>query len=732
MRPYGRATIALVGLFLLAACSPTEESPCPTGQVQDEATQTCVPEHCGAESWGHINRDEETIHVAPWGDHDGDGSEDAPFRSIQDGADKASEEAAGLVAVAAGLYLENITLNGSHDAIQIEGRCVDLVVIDGSEEQEQGILISGAKVTLHNLTVTGALRGIQVQLPFSLLGSTRVTGRDLLLTRNYEAGLAIFDSQVTVELDDSTVRDTQSLGDAGSARGITVQGGSSLIARSLLLDGNQEVALGLYNSGTSLELENTTIRNTQPRDDGALGIGIGAYLGASLVARDLLLEHNHEVALVIHDAETSVELGDTTIRETQPRTDGSYGSGISIEGGARLVAHGLLLEQNHDIALLIRDPGTLVELVETTIRDTQPRQDGLYHGAVGMVVRDGAGVIATDLVLDNNQSTGLFIQDEDSQVELTTATIRNTQPTSTGTYGDGIEIQRGARLVASDLVLENNHHTGLFINDAGTSVELENTRITGTQPPQGRTGGSGLVAQWDATVTASNLQVDDNSGPGLYVRGGSVEIWDATLERNAFAAGILRGGHLALHGGTVSATTVHPNEGGGVGLFAWDRNGPGELQIDGVQFSDLLGPALYLRGQGHYVLRNSEVSRAGTWPSMPGGILAVEGVEAGHEAQGTDEATGLFVQGVTFEELFSDAILLDGSSATLAPGPTTGAPNSFSNLDGVALHWQRCGDSEAPQVLDGSTETPSCSPNEQLLGPLLEYTVRTNETSVLQ
>ena len=774
-----RACLAAgLGVALLVGC-PAEEPPaCPVGEVQDAETGECVPEHCGTEAWGLIERTGETIHVAPWGDDGWDGSAEWPYRTIQHGADEAGD---GLVAVAAGTYVENLELDGDHDGVEIAGRCIELVAIDGSEQEAPGVTVTRGEVGIRGLAVAGGWRGVQIGALFAI---ARLVARDLALEGNHEVGLIASQAGTSVDLENVTVRDTQSLPDGTFGRGIEVQGGASLVARGLtleenhdtglsassggsvdlsdatirdtqprldgtfglgisvqdganlvarglLLEGNHSTGLFAGREGTSVELEETTVRDTQPGSNGAGGQGIMVLDGASLVARGLLLEGNHQTGLSAWYDATSVELEDATIRDTQPGPGGTEGRGIEVGDTASLVARGLVLEGNHDIGLIAALAGTSVDLQDTTIRDTQPSPDGSESG--GLVVQDGASLVVRGLALEGNHRVGLHASDAGTSVDLQDATIRDTQPRLDGTQGRGIEVAYGAHLTGRGLALEGNRGIGLGAAHLGTTVEVEDVRIVGTREPTDSAGGLGVSVQEGASITAFGLQVEDNEGPGLYVvMGGTFEAWDATLDRNSFAAAVVLGGNLVLHGGAVSGSTSHPGEGGGVGVFGWDNWDPPHIEVDGVRFSDLDGPALYLRSPGRYVMRDCEVSDTGTSPSLPGGVLAVGGVEPWQEVGDTGHFTGLLLEGNTLSDLSGDAILLDSSSAILDLHPETGAPNTFVNLDGVPLLWQRCTDILAPEILDGSIAAPSCEPMPRGLGALLEYRLWLDETDPLE
>ncbi len=460
------------------------------------------------------------------------------------------------------------------------------------------------------------------------------------------------------------------------------------------------------------------------------GRGIEVQAGATVVARNLVLEENAEFGVFMGDDGASVELDGVTVRDTQPNGDGLEGRGIAVQGGS-LVARELLLERNHGFGLTASGAGTTVLIEDATIRDTVPREGGITGR--GVQVWSGASLVARRLVLDDNHDVGLLAREPGTTVELEDTTIRGTLPWSDGTFGRGLELHAGAHLVARRLVLEGNHDAGLAATNPGTTVELTDVEVRGTRTATDSAGGAGIVVQEGASLVGTTLLVEDNEGPGLYsVRGGSLDASDVTLRGNAFAGAVVLGAWLGVRGGTVSGSVPHPSEGGGVGVFGWDPWGPPDIELEGVEFTDLRGPALYARGPGRYRMLGNTVSGTGTPPYVPGGVLAVEGVEPWHWSVQLADVTGLLLEGNTFAGLAGDAVLLDSSSGTLDAHPDTGAANTFTDVAGLPLVWQRCSETATPDVLDGSTSAPGCLAVPQSLGPLLEYRLWLGETDPVE
>ena len=123
----------------------------------EEFPDGCVPEECGVGRWGNLEVDGDTVYVDVAAADEGDGSEESPYNVIQDGLDAAGGAGGGIVAVAAGIYVENLLLTGDHDDVELGGRCRDLVVLDASEgeEDEAGILADAGAWGSGSWTVTG-------------------------------------------------------------------------------------------------------------------------------------------------------------------------------------------------------------------------------------------------------------------------------------------------------------------------------------------------------------------------------------------------------------------------------------------------------------------------------------------------------------------------------------------------------------------------------------------------
>ncbi len=457
-------------VLILAGCDGRNQPCCPQGPGDTGTGSTCgegwnldgdecVPQGCGVGTWGGLEVDTSTVYVDIAAAAGGDGSEGAPFTSIQAGLNAAGQAGGGMVAVARGSYSENLEIGTDHADVHLAGRCQELVVLDGVQLPTETPVIavgsSGAAATLSGLTISGA--------------------------GHY--GISVSSGRVT--LFDITIADSRNVGIFAYQSGIMT---TTLLAESCTIAGTRGLGIVADRTGTEVTIRDSTIRDTRPDEEGRYGYGAYADDGARLVLEHTFLHGNHVIGLVARDSRTTVIIRDSTIQDTQPDEDGQFGYGAYARNGARLMLEHTILHGNHTHGLVARDSDTRVSIRDSTIEDTVPDEDGRY--GYGVYAAEGSELLLERTTVDGNKGFGLFAVDSSTTVTLTDSTITNTTAIDDNDTAAGVVILYGAWLQADGLFAAANEGPGLLIYDAGTAARcdhclLEENRFAGAAALEG-------------------------------------------------------------------------------------------------------------------------------------------------------------------------------------------------------------------------------------------------------
>jgi hypothetical protein len=529
-------------MFTLSACEAaiTKDTVvfCDPGFVADG--DACVPEACGTGTWGALPVDEATVHVDASAAGGGDGREEAPLTSIQAGLDLAGASGGGLVAVAAGTYTEILCLNTDHAGVHLAGRCRDMVVLDASgaggddvgieidagtvvvevsgltvsASSNVGVRVGSGQVTLRGLRVAGSAHGGLVVHQGGLFASS-VLVEETEVVGSYGRGLLVLEGGAEVSLVSSAVRGT--LPDAGGqgGYGVEVADGASLDMVSSVIEGNTAAGLIAAEAGTQVNLSGVTVSDTLPASNGSYGYGIQVSGGASLEAADCVFARNRTEGLVAAEEGTSVVLTRTSIRDTGPDERGNSGYGMRISDGATLQATSCELAGNQGYGVLVNDPGTTVTLNDTTVSGTLSDQNS-GQGS-GILVTEGATLELEGCLVDNNVGSGIAVQDAGTMATLQYTTIRDGQSAPGESSGYGIEVAQGARLQATSCDIADNSQIGIFITGAGTMATLTYTDVRGTRFGESGDHGVGVEVNTGGKVTLASCNIEGNAGAGLLV-----------------------------------------------------------------------------------------------------------------------------------------------------------------------------------------------------------------------
>lgn len=313
---------------------------------------------------------------------------------------------------------------------------------------------------------------------------------------------------------DTTLRNLQI---GGPRVGVRVPGSiASVHLEDVVIDG--ATGYGLLVEGGVVTGLNVVIRDTQAlTGTGELGIGLWAEMGAQVDLMRVVVDGNRYLGAASFGANTSLKLSDLCILNTQAQeVDGSGGFGVMVGGGAGAELARVVLEENRDIGVWAYDDDTEVLLTDAIVRETLSREsDG--HFGLGMEVSRGAHVEVRRALFDQNRETGIWALDTGSRVELTDAIIRDTRERDEGgQFGQGLVVEGGARVDLSRTLLEGNSSGGASGLGDETRLVLTDlvVRITRGQDSDGRFG-SGLLVSEGARADVTRALFERNTSEGV-------------------------------------------------------------------------------------------------------------------------------------------------------------------------------------------------------------------------
>jgi len=197
-----------------------------------------------------------------------------------------------------------------------------------------GILASaGAELNAREVAVRGnAWAGIAV------LDEARATLERMIITGNHGAGSFVFGNGAQLELDDSTVANTQQADISGRDEGLTVgleagEGATGLLTRSFFED--NPAGLAITDEGTWITVDGSAVVDTRetPGSDDVLAFGIIVARGAALEATACLVGEAKGMGLFAYGALTSAQLTGSIARSTRPAGGAEWQMGVGLTAG---------------------------------------------------------------------------------------------------------------------------------------------------------------------------------------------------------------------------------------------------------------------------------------------------------------------------------------------------------------------------------------------------------------
>jgi hypothetical protein len=537
----GEGELAVPGDTACYAVGAAGDAPtCPSGQLAVPGESAChALADCGSGPWGNVPVDATTQYVdSSYAGGGSDGSAGRPWTTIGDAVSAAAPGA--VVAVADGTYHEDVLVK--YAAVKLWGRCPDRVEVVGTSPALT--IASGAVGSeVHQIALTGASVGASLGAAGIVLDRMWVhdTGgdglevfggialRNSLIERATHVGVRVRDG-ASATLDADLVRDTAPATDGSGGRGVEAASSSTpgtVAITHSLFERNHDLQIALF--GSDGLVDGCLVRDGLPAQDGTNGMGIWAQFEQrrpKLTLRSSTLERNTNVGLWVQGADALVE--STLIRDMRPQaTDGTQGLGVyatlDASGGfAHVTATSVLVERARFMG--IRVDGSSLDLLSSSIRDTQSDQDGQPGGAVSVTDLPRASTLhVARSVLERNRGENLFVGASAATVEgsvLRDATLADG-------IAWGIQLSQGesgstGNLTLTGSVVAASEGVGVYVT-AGDLV-VERTVVSSTQASGGLPGvgvyvgpDSSLPAAPRPTVSLDRSRIDGSVGTGFYL-----------------------------------------------------------------------------------------------------------------------------------------------------------------------------------------------------------------------
>lgn len=515
---------------------------------------------CGAAGMADLTADEGlTLYVSSeTGSDEAGGSLDAPFATIGAALEHVPDGGA-TVAIAAGLYLENLTLDDALYGTALRGTCADKVVIDGSEGRSDEMATldlyseNGASFGLYDLTVTGGYRGVRAR-------GVELDAENLQVVENYRIGFSLDVSTGGVptfatvrHLDVLDTQPTEAEGQFGS--GVGVVGGSYLELTHANIEGNHRIGIGVtgepIGAEWSAQLTDVVIADTTPAPDDMFwtyGLLVGEQ--ARVKVEDTTVSNSVFYGVFVASAGTEFEADNLEVSGTYEQEDtidlsqAYTGAGISIVQGASVTLTDGRIVNNAAMGIGVTG-SSHVELERMDISGSYPAAAQLGYG---LLSQESESTIS-DSTFDGNTSVGVALS-LSSIGTITGSVVQNTRVAEVdGDVGVGLYIANGSMMDITQVDVDNNAGAGIIL-DNGASATVTDVTVTNTIAGQWSDTRAGYGVMVNASqLSALNLDISNS------VRAGPLVQHNPTIEGDYELA------HAMVDGLKIADTTVDASEG---------------------------------------------------------------------------------------------------------------------------------------------------------------------------
>lgn len=347
-------------------------------------------------------------------------------------------------------------------------------------------------------------------------GEAQVEARGAAFVGNRFSGIQSYGG-CRLNLEDGYIAETEPNGILEEGSGAIADDGLIKLTR-VVLRRNQTDGLRAQTAGR-LVLTDVLVEDTLPQaSDGLVGTGLSVFSRGQAELRRVAVLNSRAAGVEITNTDSYLDAEDFVIANTEGRSDGQFGRGLTVQRSARARVHRAVIARNRDQGIFVGDRSHL-ELTESIVAATRSRQVPLRAGG-GLRLQDASTASLAAVLVDNNRDIGIAVF-SDSRIHLSDTVVRATRPTELEEdFGHGVFVQRAYIHARGLRVLESRD---IAVVGLLSTLDLEDVLIDGvTRPPCANASpacsntASGLLLQ-GTTARGQRLWVRDATSCGLVV-----------------------------------------------------------------------------------------------------------------------------------------------------------------------------------------------------------------------
>jgi len=478
------------------------------------------------------------------------------------------------------------------------------------------VSISYGAVTDTRTMSFGASAG---QLGFGMDAIASQLIADHVLVRNaFEFGIGSSSTGTTLNLSDVVVLDTQARPNSSGLYGwglLMVNGPEVNLERGLF-EGNRIHAEG---ESTQLNASHIAILHNLESDD---GMGLVAMSGSRITLANALFEDIANPNIYVSDAQTQINMSDVLIHHATEEVSSMSGYGVVLAGGATgILERGVI--DDVEVFGVQAESGSTLEAIDVIVSNTRP-DDLTQSAGYGVGSLGGSVVSLTRAFINNNHFLGVGAQvsetavpGEDPNLLLHDVIISDTHPSVDNGECMGHFESQGSVSSLTNVLIDRSSTVGSYHGPhtvtSATHLVIRDTMSGEDSENPGRNGW-GLHVFDDAEFTGQYLLIEGSQDAGAVFQGAGPSSLTDILIRDT------RIGECALYESTDPFYCL--DDGQTPVSRALALMGPTHLTVTNFEFSDngTLGFQL-LMGRD---VTGVAYTESGTLTLTDGGILGHE------------------------------------------------------------------------------------------------------------